>query len=137
MGLYLGVFEDDEELKGFQVGPYSDFGAFRDYVTLELEAGRLGSRFPTLIAHSDCDGEWSVAECEKLRNELSEIEAELRARSPSGFTSEWQRLVAKSIDLVPRNALESFIDVNGEPLVKQLQSLAEFALERRLPISFQ
>ncbi|MCP3097786.1 immunity 70 family protein [Myxococcus sp. K15C18031901] len=137
MSLYLCVYEDDEDLEGFQVGPYTDFGAFRDYVTRELEAGSAGSRFPTLILHSDCDGEWSVAECERLRDELARIAIEMKARPAVEFSSEWQRIEAQSAGLVPRNALESFLDVNGGFLVESLQRLTEFALEHRAPISFQ
>ncbi|NOK20592.1 Imm70 family immunity protein [Corallococcus carmarthensis] len=138
MGLYLCVFEEDEELEGVEVGAYADFGAFRDHVTRELEpAGRVGSRFPTLIMHSDCDGEWSAAECERLRDELATIAKELKARPAVAFTSEWQRNVAKSIGLVPQNAFESFIDVDGEFLIERLQGLAEFAIKRQAPILFQ
>lgn len=137
MGLYLCVFEGDEELEGVEVGLYADFNALRDYVTRELEAGKLGSRFPTLIVHSDCDGEWSASECEKLRDELAVIAMELKARPAVGFTSEWQRTVAKSVGLVPRNAFESFIDVDGEFLIERLQGLAEFAYRYQSPILFQ
>jgi Immunity protein 70 len=62
MGLVLCVYEGREagdDLDGFQVGSYSDFGAWRDFIAAKLEGGRWGSRFPTIMMHSDCDGEWS------------------------------------------------------------------------------
>jgi hypothetical protein len=45
--------------------------------------------------------------------------------------------VAKSIGLVPQNAFESFVDVDGEFLIERMRSLAEVALNRGLPILFQ
>ncbi|NNB94915.1 hypothetical protein HI113_13520 [Corallococcus exiguus] len=137
MGLCLVVHEGDEDLEEVAVGGYSDFNALRDYVTRELEAGKLGSRFPVFMMHSDCDGEWSVPECERLREELAVIAGEMQARPPVAFASEWQRSEAGSMGLVPRNAFESFLAVSGGFLVEALQDLVEFALERRAPISFQ
>lgn len=137
MGLYLCVFEDDEELDGVEVGLYADFGVLRDYVTRELEAGKVGSRFPTFIVHSDSDGEWSATECERLRDELVVIAMELKTRPVVDFNSEWQRDVAKSIGHKPRNALESFIDVDGKLLIERLRDLADFACRRQVPILFQ
>ena len=32
MGLYLCIFDEDEEVDGVEVGLYSDFNALRDYV---------------------------------------------------------------------------------------------------------
>ena len=86
---------------------------------------------------SDSDGEWSVADCKKLQVELDEIAVALRVRRAVAFTSDWQRDVAKSIGLKPQNALESFIDVDGEFLLERLQSLVKDALARQLPILFQ
>jgi hypothetical protein len=137
VGLYLCVFEEDEEIDGVEVGHYSDFGALRGYVTRELEGGCAGTRFPTLIIHSDCDGEWSPTDCHKLAGELAELAAEMRQQAPLPFASEWQKFVAKSIGLVPKNAFESFIDVDGEFLLDRLQRLVKLAVERNLPILFQ
>jgi|ERR1051326_1234157 hypothetical protein len=137
MGLYLCIFDGDEEVDGVEVGAYADYNALRDYVVRELEAGRAGSRFPTFVLHSDCDGEWSVSECQRLKNELAEISAALKQRPAVAFFSDWQRTVAKSIGLAAQNAFESFIDVDGEFLLERLQNLAKKAVERRLPILFQ
>jgi hypothetical protein len=137
MGLYLCLFDDEEEVAGVEVGPYADYNAMRDYVVRELEAEKAGSKFPTFVFHSDCDGEWSLADCEKLCGEFAEIATALKARPPIKFVSDWQKTVAKSIGLVPQNAFESFIDVDGEFLLERLQSLVGTALKRRLPIIFQ
>jgi hypothetical protein len=45
--------------------------------------------------------------------------------------------VADSIGLVPQNAFESFIDVDGEFLLERLQNLVKNALKHQLPILFQ
>jgi hypothetical protein len=137
MGLYLCIFEDDEDIDGVEVGPYADFNGFRDFVVRELEGGREGSQFPVLILHSDCDGEWPVAECRKLQDELSAIASAMKKLPAVPFVSEWQKAVAKAIGLVPASALESFVDVDGEFLVGRLQALVGKALERGLPIVFQ
>jgi Immunity protein 70 len=113
MGLYLCVFEDDEEIDGVEIGAYADFNGFREYIVRELEAGKSGSKFPTLILHSDCDGEWSPEQANQLKDELLTIVDALTSRPPAPFTSAWQRAVSKSIGLVPRDAFESFIDVDG------------------------
>lgn len=137
MGLYLCIFDGDEDIDGIEVGSYADYNALRDYVVCELEAGTVGTRFPTFDLHSDCDGEWSVAECQRLQSELAEIVAALKERPAIAFTSEWQKRVAKSIGLKPQSAFESFIDVDGEFLLERLQNLVRKALERRSPILFQ
>ena len=108
-----------------------------DYIVRELELGNAGTRFPTFVVHSDCDGEWSVADCQKLLVELDAIAEALKARPAIAFFSDWQKTVAKSIGLKPQNAFESFIDVDGEFLLERLQSLVKDALARRLPILFQ
>src|SRR5262245_14311428 len=84
MGLCLHVFgpadgdDDPEEVAECDVGHYSDFGCFRDTIARHLDAGR----FPTLMEHSDCDGEWSLAEVPVLERELREIGAEFRKLPP-------------------------------------------------------
>ena len=137
MGLYLCLFDEDEEVDGVEVGRYSDFNALRDYVARELEGGSRGARFPTLMLHSDCDGEWSLADCEKLAPELRDIIEQMRARPPVEFASDWQKHVARSVGLAPRSAFESFIDVDGQFVLERMLNLASVALERCLPILFQ
>jgi hypothetical protein len=137
MGLCLCIFDEDEEIDGVEVGHYADFDELRSYVSRELEEGKAGTRFPTFILHSDCDGEWSPAESEKLILELEEIISQMTMRPPREFVSEWQRLVAKSVGLVPQNAFESFIDVDGQFVLERILRLAVMGSERRLPILFQ
>jgi hypothetical protein len=137
MSLYLCVFEDDEELDGVDVGAYSDFGDFRKAVIRELECGKAGSRFPTLIRHSDCDGEWNLDDCSKLESELEIVSAELKQRPPRDFFADWQKNVAKKLDLHSATFYDCFIDVDGEPLLERLLSLVRLARRRELPILFQ
>ena len=137
MGLYLCIYDGDEDVDGIDVGSYADFNALRDFIARELEGGKGGSRFPVLMLHSDSDGEWSLSAGDKLRGELAEIANSLKARPTVNFVSDWQEAVAKSIGLVPQNAFESFIDVDGEFLIERLQSLVDGARKRGLPILFQ
>jgi hypothetical protein len=137
MGLYLCVFDDDQEIDGVEVGAYADFNGLRDYIVRELEAGKYGSQFPTLIVHSDCDGEWTAEQANQLKGELLAIINSLKSHPPVPFTSDWQRAVSKSKGLVPRNAFESFIDVDGEFLLDRLLHLADVSIDRQQPILFQ
>ncbi|KAE8762008.1 hypothetical protein FSO04_01255 [Paraburkholderia madseniana] len=137
MGLYLCIFDGQEEVEGVEIGTYADFNGLREYLVTELEGGRAGCRFPTFILHSDSDGEWGDLACIDLRNELNEIISEMKTRAPTPFISEWQNKVARSVGLVPKNALESFIDVDGELLLERIDDLAAIAIARRLSILFQ
>jgi hypothetical protein len=137
VGLYLCVFDGDDEIDGVEVGAYADFGELRDYVVRELEGGKAGTRFPTFILHSDCDGEWSVDDANKLSMELEKIVSSMKERKPVPFVSDWQGNVAKNIGLVPKSAFESFVDVDGEFVLMRIYNLVRVALERQLPILFQ
>ena len=137
MGLYLCVFEEDEELDGVDAGAYSDFSFFRGVVTNQLEGGTPGAKYPTLILHSDCDGEWSVEECGALQEELESIAEAFAQLPPADFDSDWQCAVAKLLGLQPGNLYESLIDVDGEPLLERLLGLCRLAQDRGRPIIFQ
>lgn len=137
MGLYLCVFDDDEELDGVEVGSYADFDFFRQTVSRLLESGKDGLRFPTLMMHSDCDGEWSIDECERLNDELSDIAAAFKELPAAPFHSEWQENVAKSIGFKSITLYDSFIDVDGEPLLERLIRLCNVARGNQRPILFQ
>jgi len=65
MGLYLCIFTEDQEdeVGSCDVGHYSDFGCFRDTIARHMKA----DDFPVLMAHSDCDGEWTVEQMPELR----------------------------------------------------------------------
>jgi hypothetical protein len=137
VGLYLCIFDGDDELDGVEVGAYSDFGTFRDKVTEIVEQGMLGSRCPILILHSDCDGEWSPAEASGLIRELDAIEEAFAKSSPIALHPEWRAGVATSRGRAPANLLECFFDVSGELLTQRLKALAETSVKTGKPISFQ
>jgi len=137
MGLYLCIFDGDEELDGVEVGSYADFGAFRDCIVRELEGGRAGSRFPTLIFHADDDGQWSPSEARELEKELAAIRDEFRRRPPIPITSDWQNQVAKTFGLQINTLHDCFFDVDGEPLLERLINLAKLSQHRALAIVFQ
>ena len=137
MGLYLCIFDGEEEVDGVEVGPYADFNGLRNYVVRNLENGQAGNRFPTFILHSDSDGEWRISACTDLHAELKKIIALMKTLPPIPFISEWQNKVARAVGLVSKNALESFVDVDGEFVLERICDLAEIGIERRCPIMFQ
>jgi hypothetical protein len=137
MGLYLCIFDSDEEVEGVEVGSYSDFDFFRSSVTDLLEGGQAASRYPTIILHSDCDGEWTPTECVKLTEELLSISEGFKQLPAAEFRAPWQKEVAKSFGLKPLSLYDSFIDVDGEPLLERLLRLCEVAIEKQQPILFQ
>ncbi len=137
MGLYLCVFEGDEELDGIEVGSYADFGCLRRAVVEQLEFDLLGTRFPTLDLHSDCEGEWSAGECAQLETELRTIISAFESLPPAPYPSEWQQKVAASLGLRAGNLCESFIDVDGQSVLERLLALCRLAQQRGQPILFQ
>jgi len=137
MGLYLAVFNNDQELDGVDLGSYADFSAFRNSVIDNLEDGVAGYRCPTLILHSDCDGRWTPDEAAKLEKELEAVAARFRELPPRQFSANWQKEVARTFGILPRSLYDCFFDVDGEPLVERLGSLARLSRERKLPILFQ
>ena len=137
MGLYLCVFDEDEEVEGVEVGAYGDFGRFRDAVQAQLEGGVRGSRFPTLMLHSDCDGSWSSSDAAVLEQELRDISEEFQRLPAISIPDGWQVSVARMIRLVPATLYDCFFDVDGEPLLGRLRELGRVAAERGLPILFQ
>lgn len=136
MGLYLTIFENDVELDGVEVGAYADFSTFRGAVVSNLEAGIAGSRFPTLIIHSDCDGEWTPEQAVLLESELNVIAREF-VRLPPIPLDGWKAEVARMLGIRPANLADCFFDVDGEPLLERLLGLARLSREHSLPILFQ
>jgi hypothetical protein len=61
----------------------------------------------------------------------------MKARPPLEFVSDWQKRVARNTGVNPKNAYESFIDVDGEFLMERLTQLVNVALANNLPILFQ
>jgi hypothetical protein len=137
MSLYLCVFVSGVESYGVDAGAYSDFNRLRHYIAQHLEDGKPGFRFPNLILHSDCEGEWRPEDCAALRDELARIIEAMCERPATDFPPGWQVALAQSLHLAPRNAMESFIDVDGEPLLVGLLGLAETAIQAGEPILFQ
>ena len=138
MGLYLAIFDSDEEIDGLEIGSYADFGRFREVVSSSLEHGVAGSRFPVLMLHSDCDGEWTSAESKNLQAELRTIKGEFLDLPPIFFGPEsWQGQVARSFGIEPENLFDSFFDVDGEPLIDRLLDLARLSVKSGRPILFQ
>ena len=136
MGLYLAIFDGDVELDGVEVGAYADFSAFRDAVVSKLEAGNAGSRFPTLILHSDCDGEWTPGQAAALEAELGVIAKEFASLPPVPLDG-WKAEVAKMVGTRPANLADCFFDIDGEPLLERVLGLARLSQERNLPVLFQ
>jgi hypothetical protein len=137
MSLYLCVFEGDCEVDGIDFGSYSDFNSFRSLIGQILEHGNTGSLFPTLMLHSDSDGQWTTDECRQLKFEINIISQMFKKMPPSGFLSPWQREVSRQQGLSPMSLFESLIDVDGEWLLERLSQLCDTAIRYSQPIIFQ
>lgn len=137
MGLYLCVFDGDDEIDGLEVGSYGDFNFFREGVVAAIENNKAGSVCPTLINHVDCDGHWSPKESEILLSELDEIEKSFKLLPSVEYNSPWKSEVAKSFGINPACLYDCFFDVDGESLVERIKGLARISIERQLPILFQ
>jgi len=137
MGLCLHVFgpdtddrEEPQEIAECDVGHYSDFGCLRRTIAQHLDS----RQYPTLLEHSDCDGEWTVAEIPPLERELREIGRafkKLPPEEPQGafeYTTEY-RAGARSL-------YDCFHNVSGENLFKALLGLCTVAREHKRPITF-
>jgi hypothetical protein len=131
MSLYLTIFEAEAELEGWCLGHYSDFGYFRDVIAEKLGA----ERYPTLMEHEDCDGEWSVREVEPLRAELLKISDELRRLPAEEPIDAFEH--AAEFRTEARSLFEVFHNVDGENLIEALAALCDTALRVRQPILFQ
>jgi hypothetical protein len=137
MGLYLAVFDGGDELDGVEVGTYADFGAFRDAIVENLEDGAPGSRFPVLVLHSDCDGQWSSLEAVALEKELEAISARFRELPPIPLSADWQVEAARSFGIRPQSLYDCFFDVDGEPLLERLIGLVRLSQATSFTIFFQ
>ena len=138
MGLCLHVFvsdgddddEEPEEIAECDVGHYSDFGCFRDTITRHLDP----ARYPTLMQHSDCDGEWTLAEVPRLEQELREIGAafhKLPPEEPRGAFEHTAEYRAGATSLY-----DCFHSVDGENLFEAILGLCVVAREHKRPITF-
>lgn len=137
MGLYLAVFDGEVEIDGVEVGSYSDFDAFRSAVTINLEGGIEGVLFPTLILHSDCDGEWGPSEARCLEAELKIIRSNFQSLAPTLIPEGWKAEVAALRGLRPRSLYDCYFDIDGESLIERICGLARISYSKQLPIVFQ
>jgi hypothetical protein len=131
MSLYLCIFDGEDEVTGWVLGHYSDFGCFRDVITAKLGAGD----YPTLMLHSDCDGEWSPQDLRTLRSELQAIAERFRrlpTETPSGafeHTAGFRR---------DANSLyDCFHNVDGENLFEALIALCDEGIQKNRAVLFQ
>jgi hypothetical protein len=53
MGIYLCIFDGEDEVDGVDVGAYSDWARFIETVVHTLEGGTPGAKYPNLTVHSD------------------------------------------------------------------------------------
>ena len=137
MGLCLYVFstdsvgeEEPDEVAECNVGHYSDFSCFRDTIVAKLNA----SRYPTLMQHSDCDGEWTAAELPTLEDELTEIASEFKRLPPEEPREAFEHTAAERVGA--SSLYDCFHDVDGENLFESLLSLCGAAKEHGRPITF-
>jgi hypothetical protein len=137
MGLYITVFDGDEEIDGIEVGRYADFEHFRETICVVLEGGIKGSRFPILMLHSNCDGEWSVTELKDLKNELIEIRDELSRNPPVATFDGWRQQLVSMNGTMPKTLLDSFFDIDGNILVDRILAIVNIGIDRGLPVLFQ
>lgn len=131
MSLYFAVFtEDDDELDGFQVGTYHDYGKFIDAVKEKIESEFCS----VLINHHDSDGYWSSQECQSLIKELNYIKSELAKLPPHKIEYDW----AKQSAYEQGDSLNSsFQNVDGEPMADALLVLCELAVRNNARLYFQ
>jgi hypothetical protein len=137
VGLYLCVFDGDEDVDGIDVGMYEDWNAFIKAIVSHLEGGQRGSRFPLLTLHQDCDGEWSPSECVDLEKALDEIAREFEHLPSEPPRDGWKADIAKRFGLQLGTLHDCFFDVDGESLIGRLRGLAKLAQKINRPIIFQ
>jgi hypothetical protein len=136
MGLCLHVFagevsvdEDPDEIAECEVGAYSDFGYFRDTIARHLDA----RNYPTLMQHSDCDGEWSLAEIPLLERELTEIANHFKQLPPEELRNAFE---ATAEYRAGANSLyDCFHNASGENLCEAMLELCAVARQYMRPIT--
>lgn len=138
MGLYLCVFDEyGNDLCGVEVGRYQYFAEFRKQVAIFVDEGRFGSKMPTLLQHSDCDGVWTVSQYKELLKDLEEIGQVLKQEPPNREIQNLKGDIFRFFGVVPRNLYECFVDTNCEFLIERLTQLCDRAIKENQPIVFQ
>ena len=136
MGLCLFVFgppegdDDPTEIAECDIGHYSDFNYFREAVSRHLDA----DRFPVLLEHSDCEGEWTLFELPTLERELKEIADAFQALPPEEPESAFEHTAEYRENA--KSLYDSFHNPSGENLLKAMLQLCAVAMTHRLPITF-
>jgi len=74
------------------------------------------------MAHSDCEGEWTLAEIPKLERELVEIEAAFKRLPPEEPQGTFEH--AAEYREGARSLYDCFHEVNGENLLRTFWSCA-------------
>lgn len=136
MGPCLHVFGledgdgDPEEIAECDVGHYSDFGCYRETIARHLDA----RRFPVLMDHSDCDGEWTLAEIPALERELREIGDAFKRLPPAEPQGAFEHTVGFRVGA--KSLYDCFHNVNGENLFEAILALCGVARQHKRPITF-
>ena len=131
MSLYLAIFDGDREVVGWVLGHYSDFAFFRDVVEIRLSRDDC----PTLLEHSDCDGEWTLEELAPLRSELEAIAARFKLLAPEEPRGAFEH--AAGFRRGAKSLYDCFHNVDGENLLEALSALCDEGIRRNSPIAFQ
>lgn len=131
MSLYLTIFDGDEEVTGWVFGHYSDFGYFRDTIAEVLKK----EDYPTLMQHSDCDGQWSPNELIKLRRELLAVGERFKKLPPRSIPKAFEHTVEYRAGAA--SLYDCFHNVDGENVFESLIVLCDEGIRRQRPILFQ
>ena len=131
MSLYLTIFDGDTEVSGWVVGHYSDFGCFRDSIAAHLKS----ADYPTLMRHSDCDGEWCVSELRVLRCELQSVGDGFRGLPPEEPKNAFEHTADSRTGA--RSLYDCFHNVDGKNLFEALIALCDEGIRLNKPILFQ
>ena len=137
MGLCLYVLASDpqgddepDELAECDLGHYSDFACFRATIARHLDA----TRFPVLMNHSDCDGEWSTAEIPVLESELRAIAERFQELPPEEPVNAFEHTADERAGA--QSLYDCFHNVDGENLFEALLALCQSARKYSRPITF-
>ena len=139
MGLCLHVFDRDlspddedepEEIAECDVGHYSDFGCFRHTIARHVPTDSC----PTLMMHSDCDGEWTLAEIPQLERELAKIAETFRSLPPEEPQNAFEHTAEYRVNA--RSLYDCFHNVDGENLIEAILELCNVARKYSRPITF-
>ena len=122
----------------YPVGRADFLGSFFDTVTVRLEGGTRGSRFPTLAALYG-DGELSPDAAELARAELANVERELRKHPPadvvwdidnSDVSPPWGSDIAETIT----SLANYFVTADGRQLIAVMDSALDASARTGKPM---